>query len=272
MTPYLPVTPEQISDDALACEREGAAIVHIHARDPKTATPTSDPKVFRAIAERIKSKCKLIVNTTTGGSIGMSVEERIAVVKGLRPELASLNLGSMNFYIPSISSSWKDHFVNTFDTIESFSKVMKECGTKPECEIYDLGMLSNLKYLIDRGMIESPPHLQLVLGVIGGAEANVETASFLRLTASRYFPACTWSICATGRFEFPMITWGILERGNIRVGIEDNIYTSKGVLAKGSSELVAKAVRIIRELGQEPATADEARQILGLKGPDKVDF
>jgi uncharacterized protein (DUF849 family) len=270
--PYLPTTPELISDDAANCRKEGAAIVHIHARDPATGAPSSKTEHFRDIAKMIKEKSDVVVNTTTGGSAGMTLEERISVVRELKPELASLNMGSMNFYRAARAASYTAVFANTFDQIEYFSKVMQETGTKPECEVYDLGMLDNLKFMADKGVVKMPVHIQFVLGVVGGAAASVENANFLRATTTRYFPGSTWSVCATGRHEMPMITWSLIEGGNLRVGLEDNYYLSKGVLAKSSAELVAKAVRILKELGHETATPDEARQILGLKGSDKVAF
>lgn len=272
MTPYLPITPEQISEEAVKCVKEGASIIHIHARDPATGEPTSRTEIFFEIARLVKKKCDAVVNTTTGGSRGMTMQQRIAVVRELKPEMASLNMGSMNFYVSSVSESWGDVFENTFREIEFNAKTMQENGTKPECEIYDLGMLENLRLLVEKEIVRSPVHLQFVLGVTGGARASLETASFLRRVAMQYFPTCTWSTCAIGRYEIPLITWALLEGGNIRVGLEDNIYLSKGNLARGNAELVAKAVRILRELGHEPTTPTETRQILGLKGLDRVNF
>jgi len=268
----IPTTPEAISDDAAECRKAGAAIVHIHARDPMTGESSPKAEHFREIAKQIRAKTDAIVNTTTGGSYGMTLEERISVVRELKPEMASLNMGSMNFFRPARPASWDSVFQNTFKQIEYFAKVMEECNTKPECEIYDLGMLDTLKFLIGKGSIKNPVHLQLVLGVIGGAAATVDNSMHLKNTAIRYFPNCTWSICAIGRFEFPMVTWAVLETGNLRVGLEDNYYLSKGVMAKSSADLVRKAVRIVQELGHETATPDEARQILGLKGADNVSF
>ena len=284
MSPHLPVTPEQIADHAVGAWEAGAAVVHIHARDPKTGKPTSDMSVFGDILGRIRSRCDVVICATTGGGLGMTVDERLMVVSTFKPELASFNAGSINFGLFDIPSrmnirEWKHEwevpylemtkdyiFCNTFKSLEAFARVFEQCGTKPEAEVYDSGMLNNLAYLVDRGLLKKPVYVQFVLGIMGGLPATVENLMFLLQTAKRTFGSdFAWSVCAAGRFQMPMCAAGLLLGGNVRVGMEDSLWLEKGVPAASSAEQVAKIVRIARELGVETATPAEARAILGLR-------
>jgi len=292
-TPYLPLTPQQIIDDAVRAANAGAASVHIHGRDPKTARPTTDPAVYREIATGIKARSNVIVCITTGGTAYMAPEERAQVVPALKPELATFNMGTINFSIHPIADRYKDEdykfpwekefavstkdfiFRNTFGDIEKLMQMMKENNTKPEFELYDVGHIYNLNFLIRRGIIKFPVWLQFVTGILGGIGANVDEVVHMKQTADRLLGAdnYVWSVIGAGYpAEFNLATLGIMMGGHARVGFEDNIFIEKGVLAKSNAELVEKLVRIARELGREIATPDEARKILGLKGKDKVDY
>jgi uncharacterized protein (DUF849 family) len=292
-TPYLPLTPQQIIDDAVRAANAGAASVHIHGRDPKTARPTTDPAVYREIAAGIKARSNVIVCITTGGTAYMAPEERAQVVPALKPELATFNMGTINFSIHPIADRYKDEdykfpwekefaigtkdfiFRNTFGDIEKLMQMMKENNTKPEFELYDVGHIYNLNFLVRRGIIKFPVWLQFVTGILGGIGANVDEVVHMKQTADRLLGAdnYVWSVIGAGYpAEFNLATLGIMMGGHARVGFEDNIFIEKGVLAKSNAELVEKLVRIARELGREIATPDETRKILGLKGKDKVDY
>jgi uncharacterized protein (DUF849 family) len=292
-TPYLPLTPQQIIDDAVRAANAGAASVHIHGRDPKTARPTTDPAVYREIAAGIKARSNVIVCITTGGTAYMAPEERAQVVPALKPELATFNMGTINFSIHPIADRYKDEdykfpwekefavstkdfiFRNTFGDIEKLMQMMKENNTKPEFELYDVGHIYNLNFLVRRGIIKFPVWLQFVTGILGGIGANVDEVVHMKQTADRLLGAdnYVWSVIGAGYpAEFNLAALGIMMGGHARVGFEDNIFIEKGVLAKSNAELVEKLVRIARELGREIATPDEARKILGLKGKDKVDY
>jgi uncharacterized protein (DUF849 family) len=288
MSSHLPVTPDQIVKDAIGAHAAGAAVVHIHVRDPETGQPSADPGLFGEILSQIKSACDVVVCTTTGGGIGQSTEERVRVVKKYSPELASLNAGSLNFALFPILEKVKDFkhdwepqflamsedyiFPNTFKTLKEFSQYFAEENTKPEFEIYDSGMLSNLEFLISRGLVKKPIYLQFVLGILGGMQATVNNLIFLYNTAREVIGDFKWSVCAAGKEQFRMCNLALLMGGNTRVGLEDNLYLEKGVMAKSSAEQVEKIIRIGKEHGLEPATPHEAREILNLKGQDKVKF
>jgi uncharacterized protein (DUF849 family) len=288
MSSHLPVTPDQIVKDAIGAHAAGAAVVHIHVRDPETGQPSADPGLFGEILSQIKSACDVVVCTTTGGGIGQSTEERVRVVKKYSPELASLNAGSLNFALFPILEKVKDFkhdwepqflamsedyiFPNTFKTLKEFSQYFAEENTKPEFEIYDSGMLSNLEFLISRGLVKKSIYLQFVLGILGGMQATVNNLIFLYNTAREVIGDFKWSVCAAGKEQFRMCNLALLMGGNTRVGLEDNLYLEKGVMAKSSAEQVEKIIRIGKEHGLEPATPHEAREILNLKGQDKVKF
>jgi len=283
MSPYLPFTPEDSAQQAIDAVQAGAAVVHIHARDPENGMPSSDPKLFGQMIEKIRSECDAIICTTTGGGVGMTVEQRIAVVSEFKPELASFNMGSINFGIFPLAEKVKEWkydwekpyleatrnfvFQNYFGDLEKICKLMQETGTKPELEIYDVGHLYNTAYLISKGLLELPIYLQFVMGVLGGISATIYDLVHLKQVADRLFGEDNycWSAFGTGRMEFPICVTAANLGGNCRVGLEDNLYVDKGVLAKSNAELVEKMVRIIREFFLEPATPKEARKILGLK-------
>ncbi len=292
-TPYLPLTPQQIIEDAVRAANAGAASVHIHARDPKTARPTTDLSVYREIAEGIKARSNVIVCITTGGTAHMTPEERAQVVPALKPELATFNMGSINFSIHPIVERYQDEdykfpwekefavsskdfiFRNTFGDIERLMEIMKQNDTKPEFELYDVGHLYNLHFLIRKKVIHFPVWLQFVTGILGGIGANVEEVVHMKQTADRLLGAGNyiWSVIGVGYpAEFHLATLAIMMGGHARVGFEDNIFIERGVLAKSNAEFVEKVVRMARELGREIATPDEARRILGLKGRDRVNY
>jgi len=278
-TPYLPTTPEKIADEAFKAREAGAAVVHLHARDPSTGKATTDLKIFRKILVEIRKRCPdLIVNLSTGGTIGRGPEEqskrdeRIGIIPEFKPELASLNMGSMNYFLRTDAWTWECVFANTFADIEYFSKTFAQHGTKPECEIYDSGMINNAKILAEKGALRPPIHMQFVVGILGGISATPENLMHLHHYAAELLPDSSWSVCAPGRFELPMANLAILLGGHARVGLEDNIYVRKGVLAKSNSELVKIVARMAYDLGRDIATPDEARKILGLKGVESVTF
>jgi len=290
MSPYLPITPDQIADNAIQACGAGAAAVHIHVRNPETGQPSPDLELFKKVLTKVKSKCDVIVCTTTGGGLGMTPEQRVGVVSTLKPELASCNMGSMNFALFPLLEKMKDFkfpwekqyleftedliFPNTFKSIRVFLNIFNENGTKPELEIYDAGMINNTAFMIERGLLKTPVYIQFVLGILGGMGATVENLVFLYESARRLIGEknFVWSVCAAGRNEIPMCIHALLMGGNARVGMEDALWLDKGVLAKSNAELVAKMARIAKEFGIEPATPAEARKILGLKGLDKVGF
>ena len=289
MSPYLPITPEQMIDDIMSVYEAGGAVAHLHTRNPQTGQPNADQAVFKEVATEVKRRCDIVICTTTGGRLGDTVENRAKVVSTLKPELASLNAGSLNFALfhvaPKYAGKWKYDweepylestedfiFPNTFHTMHKFTELMNQNGTKPEFEIYDVGMLNNLAHLIQTGKIKTPVYLQFVLGILGGIPATIDNLVFLVQTAQRQIGDFEWSVCAAGRTQFAMTTHALLMGGHARVGLEDNLYLEKGVLATSSGEQVAKIRRIAAELGVETATPAEARQILGLKGLDQVAY
>ena len=290
MSPHLPVTPDQIVDNAIQAYEVGAAVVHIHVRNPQTGQPSPDLELFKKVLTRVKSKCDVIVCPTTGGGLGMTPEQRVAVVSTYKPELASCNMGSMNFALFPLLEKMKDFkfpwekqyleasedaiFPNTFKSIRIFLSTFNENGTKPELEVYDAGMVNNTAFMIGRGLLKTPVYLQFVLGILGGMAATIENLVFLYESACRQIGEknFVWSVCAAGRTEIPMCTHALLMGGNARVGMEDALWLDKGVPAKNNAELVAKIIRIAKEFGIEPATPAEARKMLQLKGLDKVGF
>jgi uncharacterized protein (DUF849 family) len=289
MSPYVPHTPKHIADEAVRCYEAGAAVVHIHTRDPETGRPVTKMELYEEILGSIKSRCNVVVCITTGGGFGMTTEERVSPVTRFKPELASLNAGSINFALFHALDKMKDFkfdweekylamtedyiFANTFKSMREFSYKFDEQGSKPEFECYDSGMINNLAFMVQRGYpIQKPVYLQFVLGILGGLTAEPENLLFLVNYAKRLLGDFVFSVCAAGKAQFPACTQSLLLGGNVRVGLEDNLYLEKGRMAKSSAEQVEKIVRIARELGIEPATPDEARTILGLKGLDKVNF
>jgi uncharacterized protein (DUF849 family) len=287
-SPYLPITPDQIVDECVRAGEAGAAVAHIHVRDPENGRPIPSMELFRDVAERVKQRSNIILCTTTGGAPGMTHEERVGVVRELAPELASCNMGSMNFSLAPLASRIKDYqndweqpflertedniFANTFKSMRYFLETMNEQNTRPELEVYDAGMVNNAAFMINAGALKRPVYIQFVLGILGGLPASVENLVLLYNQARLLLGEFEWSVAAAGRFQFPIGVAALAMGGNVRVGLEDNVYLNKGQLARSNAEQVEKMARIIRELSLEPATPDEARQILHLKGLDAVKF
>lgn len=283
MSPYLPITPKQIADDAVRAYEAGAAVCHIHARDPETGRPTPDINLIKEIITSIKSRCNIVVCITTGGGLGMTAEQRLVPVSTFKPELASFNGGSINFALFHALDKFKDFkfewekqylnmtedfiFPNTFKSMREFAAIFQANGTKPEFEIYDSGMVNNVAFMIERGQVKKPVYIQFVMGVLGGITPSPENLMFLVDYAKRLIGDFEFSVCVAGRAQFSICTQSLLIGGNVRVGLEDNIYLDRGVLAPSNAALVERAVRIVRDLGSEVASADEARAIIGLKRP-----
>ena len=288
MSTYLPITPQQIADEAVRAYEAGAAVCHVHARNPETGMPVADTNLMQQIITSIKSRCDIVVCITTGGGLGMTAEQRVAPVTLFKPELASFNAGSVNFALfPAIPryKEWKFEwekmylgmsedfiFPNTFKTMREYCGFFGQNGTKPEFEIYDSGMVNNVAYLIQAGHVKKPVYIQFVMGVLGGITPSSKNLLFLVDYARELIGDFEFSVCVAGRAQFPLCTQSLLIGGNCRVGLEDNLYLDKGQMAKSNGEQVAKMVRIARELGIEPATPDEARKILGLKGIAQVNY
>lgn len=279
MSEYFPVTPQQIIDDAVAAYEAGAAVVHIHGRKEKNGEPTGDPEIMKNIVEEIRKRCNVVIGITTGGAIGMSSEERLAAVPFCKAELASCNAGSVNFCfspiadkikipkydweIPFVKNTYDLPFVNTFQGIEDYIKVMGENGTKPEFEVYEVGMINNIAYFMKKGLLKGPIYLQFVLGIMGGLPATVDNLLFLYNTAKKQLgDNFVWSCAAAGKDQFNIVTTAAILGGNARVGLEDNLYIKKGQLAKSNAEGVKKIKEIVELLGKEIATPEEARKIL----------
>ena len=289
MSPALPYTPEDIAEQSIAAAEAGAAILHLHARNPETGEPTGDPEVFAQFLPRIKERTDAVINLTTGGSPSMTIEDRLAAALRFKPEMCSLNMGSINFAL--FPMAWKERewkfawekpylqnsddfiFRNTFRDIERILKLLDEHGTRYEHECYDIGHLYNLAHFLDRGLVKGPLFIQSVFGVLGGIGAEVDNLLFMRRTADRLFgDQYVWSVLAAGRHQMPMVTQAAMLGGNVRVGLEDSLFLGKGQFAESNADQVLKIRRILDELGMEPATPAEAREILALKGGDNVAF
>lgn len=290
MSPHLPVTPDEIAAGAIEAAEAGATILHLHARDPDDGSPCSDPNVFRRFLPRIKAGCDAVINITTGGAATMPIEERLAGPSSLEPEMCSLNMGSMNFglypmmqrydawqhdwEVPYLDGSRDRVFRNTFQDIEMILERMgKGCGTRFEFECYDIGHLYTLAHYVERGLVEPPFFVQSIFGILGGIGADQENLMHMRRIADKLFgDDYQWSVLAAGRHQTSFVTMGAMLGGHVRVGLEDNLYLSKGVLAESNAVQVAKIRRILEELSLEVATPAEARNMLRLKGADQVAF
>ncbi len=290
MSPHLPVTPDEIAEGAVAAAEAGAAVLHLHARDPEDGRPTPDPGVFMRFLPRIKQATDAVVNITTGGGAGMTLDERLAAPLRTKPELCSLNMGSMNFGLfpmldrykefkyaweaPFLEASRDFIFKNTFTDIERILKELGEdCGTRFEFECYDVGHLYTLAHFLDRGLARPPLFVQTIFGILGGIGADPDNLMFMKRTADRLFgDAYLWSILAAGRHQMGLCTMGAIMGGNVRVGLEDSLYIGKGKLAESNAQQVAKIRRILEDLSLEIATPAEARERLALKGGDRVGF
>lgn len=287
MSPYLPVTPQQIVDSTVEAAEAGAAVVHIHVRDPETGEPTNDLGLMEEVYNGIRARCDVVVGVTTGGKLASPVESRLAPIPRLRPELASCNAGTMNFCVAPVAQklgptkfAWERPFLeetydsfanNTFRSMEQYIRTMQEHHTKPEFEVFDIGMLHNIQYFLQSGILQAPLYIQFVLGVMGGIGATVSNLDRL------YQAACEiigrenfrWSVGTAGKYQFDMGTAAVLMGGNVRVGLEDSLYLRRGVLARSNAEQVRKMRGLIETLDRETATPDEAREMLGLYRPDR---
>ena len=289
MSPYLPVTPAEITQDAVAAAEAGAAMIHLHARDPKTGKPSPSPDVFKEFLPRIKQQTSAILNISTGGGLGMTLDERLAAAKWAQPEVASMNMGSMNFNITGAATkfsefkhdwerpyleSTKDFILsNTFSHIERGMSELGDLGTRFEFECYDVSHLYNLSHFAQRGIVKPPFFIQCIFGILGGVGADYENLIHMKATADRLFGDDYYlSVLAAGRHQLPFVTLSAIIGGNVRVGLEDSLYAGKGKLATSSAEQVVKIRRILDELSLDTATPDEARDMLKTKGGNNVAF
>lgn len=284
MSPHLPLTPDEIVSEAVAAAQAGASVVHVHVRDPETGEPVTDLALFREVATRIQERCDAIVQPTTGGAPTMPVEERISVVPELEPEMASCNMGSINFGLYPILGKYDEFeydwereyleethdliFPNTFENLETVLTMFDKYDTKPELECYDVAHLYNAKYLIEQGLLEPPVHLQFVLGIHGGIGADPENLDHMIRIAEKLFgDRYSFSVIGAGKHQFNRATEAISRGGHARVGLEDNLYVRPGELAESNADLVEKITGLWQELtDREIATPDETREFLGLKG------
>ncbi|MBI5441941.1 MAG: 3-keto-5-aminohexanoate cleavage protein [Deltaproteobacteria bacterium] len=290
LTSHLPWKTEDIVDSAVGAAEAGAAIVHIHARNPADGSPSSDGGIFGEIMSGIKKRSDVVICMTTGGSPAMTVQERTVNVTRFEPEMCSFNLGSMNFGLhqalkkkrewrfewePKYLEASKDFvFKNTFFDLEHLCGLVRNYGTKPELEAYDVGHLYNLAYLVQEGLMTPPMHIQFVMGVLGGIGTMPEDLTFLKRKADTLFGTenYTWSVCAASSGQFNLAPISLQMGGHVRVGLEDNIYLRRGVLAESNAQLVEKAVAMATDMGRQAATPADARRILGLKGLEKVKY
>ncbi len=291
MSEYLPCTPEEIAEEAIAAAKAGAAILHLHARDPETGAPASDPDLYMQFLPLIKKESDAVVNITTGGGLGMSLDERLAAALRASPEMCSINLGSINFGLFPMAKKfdcWKhpwekpylentaDYvFKNTFSDIEQILiRLGRDCGIRFEFECYDVGHLYNLAHFLDRGLVEPPMFIQCIFGVLGGIGADPDNLAFMRQTADKLFGPDSYrlSVLAAGRNQTRTVTNSLLMGGNVRVGLEDNLFIGPGELAKSNAQQVSKIRRIMNELDLDVATPSDVRKTLHLKGPDNTSF
>jgi len=289
MTEHLPITPTQIADEAVKAADAGAATVHLHARDPKTGQPTSDLGLFKEFCTEIHSRSDVVMCITTGGGLGMTPEERVMGVAQFEPELASMNMGSFNFALfpllerySQFKFEWEAQylemtrdfvFMNTFKSMEIFLKTFRDHGTRPELECYDMAHLYNVAFMADKGYIDKPFFLQFIMGILGAIQVSVENLVHMKNTADKLFGEdYLWSVLPVGRHQFSIGTVAAVMGGNVRVGMEDNLFLGKSELVKSNEESVLKIRRMLEELNLELATPDEARKMLGLKGKDKTKF
>lgn len=289
MSPHLPITPEQIADNAIAASEAGAAVVHLHARDPRDGRPVQTPEAYAPFLKVIKQRSAAVINITTGGAPTMPIEERVGPAAHYKPEIASLNMGTMNFGLypmldrykefkydwerPYLEASRAGMFKNTFADIEYILTKCAENGTRFEIECYDIGHLYTLAHFADRGIVKPPFFVQSVFGLLGGIGAHPEDVAHMRRTADRLFgDEYRWSVLGAGRNQMPVAAIAAAMGGNVRVGMEDSLWIAPGQFATSNAEQVTKVRQIIEGLGLEIATPDDAREILELKGGDRVNF
>lgn len=288
MSPHLPLTPADIAKQAIEAAEAGAAILHLHARDPNDGKPTADPDVFAQFLPQIKEATNAVINITSGGSTRMTLAERLAAPLRFKPEMASLNMGSMNLSIHPMAAKikewkypWEKEYVegmeevifrNTFRDIRHILKDLGEdCGTRFEFECYDVGHLYNLAHFVDAGLVEPPFFIQTIFGLLGGIGADTQCVNYMRETANRLFgDSYQWSVLAAGRHQMSLLTHAAVMGANVRVGLEDSLYLGRGQLASSNAAQVRKIRHMLEELGYEIATPDEARQMLALKGAANV--
>jgi uncharacterized protein (DUF849 family) len=286
MSEYLPLTPKQIADDAVKAWEAGASIVHIHARKPETGEPTPSLPIFREIVTDIKKRCNVVINITTGGA--GTPDERIKVVPEFKPEMATLNCGSLSGTAIQVYERMKDKikyewekkflareefiFENTYKMMREYSQACRENNTRPELEIWDIGQISAVKYMIDRGYVDTPVHLQFVMGALSGMPATVSTLVFVFERTREVLGNFSWSVAAVSRDQIPIGAATLAMGGHVRVGLEDSLYAGYGRLARSSAEQVERIVKIAAQMSIQPATPDDVRQMLGLKGIDKVNY
>jgi len=290
MSPHLPITPDQIAASAIEAARAGASILHLHARDPENGRPTPDPAVFSQFLPRIKDACDAVINLTTGGGLDMTVEQRLAGPMAAKPEMCSLNMGSMNFGLyPALGKfgawqhDWEPRYLentrdsifrNTFADIEKIVRLLgDDCGARFEFECYDIGHLYTLHHFLERKLVRPPLFVQSIFGILGGIGADIENLLHMRRIADKLFGAdYHWSVLAAGRFQTSFVTTAAIMGGNVRVGLEDSLYLSKGELAQSNAAQVKKIRAILESLSLEIATPNETRQMLALKGQNQVGF
>ncbi|WP_273727341.1 3-keto-5-aminohexanoate cleavage protein [Brucella gallinifaecis] len=289
MSQYLPVKPEEIADSAVSAAEAGAAIVHLHARDPETGLPDQSPSRFEPILRSIKQRSNVVQNITTGGAATMSIQERLAPVALFKPEVASLNMGSINFGLfpmverfkefrhdwekPYLEGSRNRVFKNTFADIETILTTCAENNTRFEIECYDIGHLYTLAHFVQIGLVTPPFFVQSVFGILGGIGAHPEDVAHMKRTADRLFgDDYHWSVLGAGRNQMPVALQSVLNGGHLRVGMEDSLWAGKGRLAQTNAQQVKIARDLVESLGFEIATPDDAREMLSLKGADKVEF
>jgi uncharacterized protein (DUF849 family) len=290
MSPHLPITPDQIAEAAIGAAEAGAAIVHLHARNPQTGRPDQSPEAFMKFVPRIKQRTNVVINLTSGGAPTMRVEERAMPAATLKPEVASLNMGSMNFALFPMLGRYKEFkhdweqpyleatrdliFRNTFKDIEYVLRTCQDNATRFEFECYDVGHLYNLAHFAERGLVKPPLFVQTVFGILGGIGTHAEDVMHMRRTADRLLGRenYRWSVLGAGRAQMQIAAMAAAMGGNVRVGLEDSLWIGPGKLAETNAQQVTKARQIIEGLGLEVATPDDAREILGLKGGDKVNF
>jgi uncharacterized protein (DUF849 family) len=284
MSPHLPVTPEEIAEDAIAASEAGAAVIHLHVRDPEDGEPVTDLDLFEEVATKIHAETDVIVQPTTGGAPTMAPEERVQVVPRLDPEMCSCNMGSINFGLYPMAEGiddweydWEPEYLegtttlifqNTFEDLQVMLSTMDDHGVVPSLECYDVGHLYNLKHCVDRGWIDPPLHLEFVLGIHGGIGADPDNLAHMKSVADKLFGTdYSFSTIGAGRNEFELGTQSVAMGGHARVGLEDNLYLRRGELAESNADLVEKMVDLAWEVsGREPASTDEVREFLGLKG------
>ncbi len=289
MSPHLPITPEQIAEQAVAAAQAGASVVHLHARDPATGRPTADPDVFMQFLPQIKAECDAVINLTTGGSSAMSLEQRLAAPTLAQPEMASLNMGSMNFGIfplkdrhehwqhawePQLLEATRDLvFKNTFADIEQVFSELGRSGTRFEFECYDVGQIQTLAFFLRSGLIKPPLFVQFVLGVLGGIDASPHSLLHMKSTADRLLGEhYQFSVLGAGAMQMPLGTMGAIVGGHVRVGLEDSLWIGHGALATSNAQQVRKIRVILEQLGYDIASPAEARAMLELKGAERVRF